>query len=326
MSQMTFNQAFASAIADEMERDPEVFVMGEDIGRHWGGSIGEYKGLEERFGEERIRNSPISERAIMGAAMGAAIVGMRPIAHLMFCEFLGVTMAEIMNALTKTRYMSGGRVKLPVTITAYIGAGLGGAAEHSSSVEGLLTSITGLKVVLPSTPFDVKGLLKSAIRDDNPVAFLYHKYLVFTGVTSEIPDDDYVIPLGKADIKREGSDVTVVATGAMVHQALAAAEKLQARDISLEVIDPRTLEPFDLETIIASLEKTGRIVIFTEEPKKNSAGLRIAGLVAENAFDLLDAPLKVIGAPDTPVPFSPTLEKVWLPNQDNLVRAIDELI
>jgi pyruvate dehydrogenase E1 component beta subunit len=323
---MTFNQAFASAIADEMERDPEVFVMGEDIGRHWGGSIGEYKGLEERFGEDRVRNSPISERAIMGAAMGAAIVGMRPIAHLMFCEFLGVAMAEIMNALTKSRYMSGGRIKLPVTITAYIGAGLGGAAEHSSSIEGLLTSITGLKVVLPSTPFDVKGLLKSAIRDDNPVAFLYHKYLVFTGVTSEIPDNDYVIPMGKADIKREGSDVTVVATGAMVHQALAAAEKLQARDISLEVIDPRTLEPFDLETIITSLEKTGRIVIFTEEPKKNSAGLRIAGLVAESAFDLLDAPLKVIGAPDTPVPFSPTLEKVWLPTQDNLVRAIDELI
>jgi pyruvate/2-oxoglutarate/acetoin dehydrogenase E1 component len=322
---MTFNQAFALAIAEEMSKDAGVFVIGQDIGRHWGGSIGEYKGLEERFGPERIRNSPISERAILGAAVGAAIVGMRPIAHLMFCEFLGVTMAEIMNALTKTRYMSGGRIKIPVTITAYIGAGLGGAAEHSSSVEGLLTSITGLKVVLPSTPYDVKGLLKSAIRDDNPVVYLHHKFLVFNGLTSEIPDEEYVIPLGRGDVKRVGNDVTVVATGAMVHEALAAADELQKEGISVEVVDPRTLEPLDTETIIKSIEKTGRLVVFTEEPKHASAGLRIAGTVAEAAFDLLDAPIRVIGAPDTPVPFSPALERVWLPNRRGLIEAVSKL-
>jgi len=322
---MTFNQAFASAIAEEMDKDPEVFVLGQDIGKHWGGSIGEYKGLEERFGPERIKNTPISERAILGAAMGAAIVGMRPIAHIMFCEFLGVCMSEIMNALTKTRYMSGGRVKMPLTITAYVGAGLGGAAEHSSSIEGQLSSITGLKIVLPSTPYDVKGLLKSAIRDDNPVVYLHHKFLVFNGITSEIPDEEYTIPLAKADIKKLGSDVTVVATAAMVHEAMAASEELESKGISIEIVDPRTIIPIDVETIIKSLEKTGRLVIITEEPRTASFGMRIAGMIAEEAFDLLDAPIKYIGAPDTPVPFSPALEKVWLPTKDDLIKIITEL-
>lgn len=325
MRTMTFNQAFTSAIAEEMEKDPEVFVLGQDIGKHWGGSIGEFKGLEEKFGSERIKNTPISERAILGAAMGAAIVGMRPIAHLMFCEFLGVCMAEIMNALTKTRYMSGGRVKIPLTITAYVGAGLGGAAEHSSSIEGLLSSITGLKIVLPSTPYDVKGLLKSAIRDDNPVVYLHHKFLVFNGITSEIPDEEYTVPLAKADIKRVGSDVTVVATAAMVHEAMAASEELESKGISVEIVDPRTIIPLDVETIIKSLEKTGRLVIITEEPRTASFGMRIAGIIAEEAFDLLDAPIKYIGAPDTPVPFSPALEKVWLPTKDDLIKVITEL-
>lgn len=325
MRTMTFNQAFASAIAEEMDKDPEVFVLGQDIGKHWGGSIGEYKGLEERFGPERIKNTPISERAILGAAMGAAIVGMRPIAHIMFCEFLGVCMSEIMNALTKTRYMSGGRVKMPLTITAYVGAGLGGAAEHSSSIEGQLSSITGLKIVLPSTPYDVKGLLKSAIRDDNPVVYLHHKFLVFNGITSEIPDEEYTIPLAKADIKKLGSDVTVVATAAMVHEAMAASEELESKGISIEIVDPRTIIPIDVETIIKSLEKTGRLVIITEEPRTASFGMRIAGMIAEEAFDLLDAPIKYIGAPDTPVPFSPALEKVWLPTKDDLIKIITEL-
>jgi len=326
MTKMTFNQAFASAIAEEMERDPTVFVMGEDIGKHWGGSIGEYKGLEERFGPERIRNTPISERAIIGAAMGAAVVGMRPIAHLMFCEFMGVCMSDIMNALTKTRYMSGGRVKMPVTVTAYVGAGVGGAGEHSSSIEGMLTSIVGLKIVLPSTPYDVKGLLKSAIRDDNPVAYFHHKFLVFSRVTSEVPDEEYTIPLGKADIKRGGSDVTVVATAAMVHQSLAAAVKLQEKGVSIEVIDPRTIVPLDKETIIKSVEKTGRLVIMTEEPGTGSAGAMISAIVAEEALDLLDAPIKRISAPDTPVPFSPPLEKTWIPNGDDLINAVTEMI
>ena len=325
MGTMSMNQAFSSAIAEEMERDQGVFALGQDIGRHWGGSIGEFRGLEEKFGTDRIRNTPISERALLGAAMGAAMVGMRPIAHLMFCEFLGVSMAEIMNSLTKTRYMSGGRVKIPLTITAYVGAGLGGAAEHSSSVEGQLSSITGLKVVLPSTPYDVKGLMKSAIRDDNPVMYLHHKYLVFNGTTSEIPDEEYTVPLGKADIKKEGSDVTVVATAAMVHQALAASEQLESKGISIEIVDPRTIIPLDIETIIKSVEKTGRLVVFTEEPRSASFGMRIAGMVADEAFDLLEAPIKYIGAPDTPVPFSPALEKAWLPKADDLIKVVSEL-
>ena len=326
MRTITLNQACTEAIAEEMERDPSVFIMGEDIGENWGGAIGEYKGLAERVGAERVLCTPVSEIAIVGAAIGAAELGMRPICHLMFSEFICVCMAEVANFLCRSRYMTGGMLKMPVTIVTTCGAGLGAAGEHSSSMEGLFTSITGLKVVLPSTPYDAKGLLKSAIRDDNPTVYLHHKLLVFSGVKSEVPEDEYIVPLGKADIKRKGTDVTVVATAAMVHEAMAAAEKLQKRGISLEVVDLRTLEPLDLETIIESLEKTGRIIIFTEEPKKNSAGLRIAGLVAENAFDLLDAPIKVIGAPDTPVPFSPALEKVWIPNQDKLFKVIDELV
>ena len=215
---------------------------------------------------------------------------------------------------------------MPVTLIAYCGAGVAAAGEHSSSIEGTLASFPGLKIILPSTPYDAKGLLKAAIRDDNPVAYLIHKLLVFNGITSDIPSEEYTIPLGEADIKREGKDVTVVATGAMVKQALTAGDKLQEKGISIEVVDPRTLVPLDRDSIIKSVEKTGRLVIMTEETNTVNFATMVSALVAEEAFDLLNAPIKRINAPATPVPMSPPLEKFWIPNEGDLVKAIIEMI
>jgi pyruvate dehydrogenase E1 component beta subunit len=250
---------------------------------------------------------------------------MRPIAFLFFDDFLGVCGDELINQL-QMRYMFGGKVKLPLTITAYTGAGVGAAAQHSKSLHGLLMAIPGLRIVTPSTAYDAKGLLKSAIREDNPVIFLEHISLVSSGPTSEIPEEEYTIPLGKADVKREGSDVTVVAIGLMVHRALAAAAKLQEKGISIEVIDPRTLVPLDKQAIIDSVKKTGRLVIMDEEPKTGSAASEISATVAEEAFDFLDAPIKRVCAPDTPVPFSPVLEKFWMPDEEDLTKAVTEII
>jgi pyruvate dehydrogenase E1 component beta subunit len=251
---------------------------------------------------------------------------MRPIANIMMAEFLSVCMPELMNAMCKGRYMTGGKMKLPVTIVTNSGAGLSAAGEHSSCLEGLLMSIAGLKIVTPSTPYDAKGLLKSAIREDNPVVFSYHKSLLLGRTKGAIPEEEYTIPLGKADIKREGKDVTVVAIALMVHRALAAAERLQEKGISIELIDPRTLVPLDKQSIIDSVKKTGRLVIMDEEPKRGSAAAEIAAIVAEEAFDFLDAPIKRVCAPDTPVPFSPVLEKIWMPDEDDLINAITEIM
>lgn len=325
MREITFNQAIAEALDEEMKLDPTVFIMGEDVGVY-GGVLGQVAGLFNKYGPERVRDTPISETAIIGAAIGAAATGMRPVPEIMFCDFLGVPMDEILNQLTKMRYMFGGKAKLPVTIRTLCGAGLSAAAQHSMCLEGLLMSIPGLKIVLPSTPYDAKGLLKSAIRDDNPVIFFEHKMLILAGPKSKIPEEEYTIPLGKADIKREGSDVTVVATALMVHRALAAAAKLQEKGISLEVIDPRTIVPLDKQAIIDSVKKTGRLVIMTEESKTGSFASEIAAIVAEEAFDLLDAPIKRVNAPDTPVPFSPVLEKFYMPDEEDLIKAINEIM
>jgi len=324
MKEITYLKAMNEAVDEEMERDQTVFLIGEDV-RAWGAPLGEFRGLFAKYGPERVLDTPISETAIMGAAIGAAQTGMRPIANIMFNEFLGVCMAEIINALCKTRYMVGGQVKMPVTIMSYSGAGISAAGEHSSCNEGLLMSIRGLKYVVPSTPYDAKGLLKSAIREDNPVLFSYHKSLVLTG-KGVIPEEEYVIPLGKADIKREGSDITVVATALMVHRALAAAEKLQEKGISIEVIDPRTLVPLDKQTIIDSVKKTGKLVIMNEDPKSASASSQISAVVAEEAFDYLNAPIKRVCAPDSPVPFSPPLEKIWMPDEEDLIKAVNEIM
>jgi len=288
--------------------------------------MGELMGLFDKYGAERIRNTPISETAILGGAMGAAATGMRPIAFLMFVDFMGVCGDELITHLTKMRYMFGGKVKLPVTITAYTGAGLSAADSHSKNLYGWLMSIPALKIVVPSTPYDAKGLLKSAIREDNPVVFLEHKLLLLDKATNEIPNEEYTIPLGKADIKREGSDVTVVAIALMVQRALAAADKLQEKGISIEVVDPRTLVPLDKQAIIDSVKKTGRLVIMDEEPKIGSAAGEIAAVIAEEAFDFLDAPIKRVCAPDTPIPFSPVLEKFWMPDEENLIKAVTEIM
>ncbi|MBA7695332.1 Acetoin:2,6-dichlorophenolindophenol oxidoreductase subunit beta [subsurface metagenome] len=325
MKEITFKQAITEAVDEEMARDPRVFMLGEDIGKHWGAAMGEYQGLFDKYGPERIRETPISETAILGGAIGAAATGMRPIAFLFFDDFLGVCGDELINQL-QMRYMYGGKIKLPLTITAYIGAGLSTAHQHSKSLFGWLMAISGLKIVSPSTAYDAKGLLKSAIREDNPVAFLYHKVLLTTGSTSQIPEEEYIIPLGKADIKREGSDVTVVAIALMVHRALVAAERLQEKGISIEVVDPRSLVPLDKQAIIDSVKKTGRLVIMDEEPKTGSAAGEIAAVVAEEAFDLLDAPIKRVCAPDTPIPFSPVLEKFWMPDEEDLIKAVTEIM
>ena len=325
MKEVTYLKAINEAVDEEMARDPTVFLMGEDIGKHWGAALGEFRGLFDKYGPERIRETPISETAILGGAIGAAATGMRPIAFLFFCDFLGVCGDELLNQL-QMRYMYGGKIKLPLTIMAYSGAGLSAAHQHSKSLHGWLMNISGLKVVTPSTAYDVKGLLKTSIRENNPVAFLYHKALLFSTSTSQIPEKEYTIPLGKADIKREGSDVTVVATALMVHRALAAAEKLQEKSISVEVVDPRTLVPLDKQAIIDSVKKTGRLVIMDEEPKTGSAAGEIAAIVAEEAFDLLDAPIKRVCAPDTPIPFSSVLEKFWMPDEEDLIKAVTEIV
>jgi len=325
MKEITYLKAINEAVDEEMARDPKVIVMGEDV-RCWGAPLGEFQGLNAKYGDDRVLDTPISETAILGTAIGSAATGMRPIANIMFTEFLGVCFSEILNALCKLRYMTGGKVNLPVTIMGYSGAGISAAGEHSSCLHGLLMSITGLKIIVPSTPYDAKGLLKSAIREDSPVIFPYHKLLLLGGLKGEIPEEEYTIPLGKADIKREGKDVTVVATAMMVHRALSAAGQLQEKGISVEVVDPRTLAPLDKQTIIESVGKTGKLVIMEEDPVTASAACQIAAMVAEEAFDLLDAPIRRVCAPDTPIPFSPPLEKAWIPDEEDLIKVVTTIV
>ncbi len=323
MREITYQKAINEAVDEEMARDPAVILMGQDV-RTWGAPLGEFKGLYEKYGE-RVLDTGISETAMLGATVGSAATGMRPIVHIMFGEFLGVCMSDIRCALTKTRYMTGGKTKFPATIMTYTGAGRSAAGEHSACPYGVMMATPGLKIVVPATPYDAKGLVKSAIREDNPVQVFYHVGLIFSKMTSEIPDEDFTIPIGKADIKREGSDVTVVAIGLMVHRALAAADKLQEKDISIEVVDPRTLAPLDKQTIIDSVKKTGKLVIMDEEPKTESASSEIAAIVAEEAFSFLKAPIKRVCAPDTPIPFSPALERAWIPDEEDLIEAVTEL-
>jgi len=322
MKKLTFTQSITAAVDEELTKDPNVIVMGEDV-RYWGAPLGEYTGLFKKHGE-RVKDTPISETAIMGSAIGAAATGLRPIAHIMFADFLGVVGDELLNQL-QMRYMYGGKAKLPVTIMSYCGAGVSAAAQHSKNLYGWLMCIQGLKVVAAATPYDAKGLLKTAIREDNPVIFLQHKMLMFSPDKADIPDEEYTIPLGKAEVKREGKDVTVVAIQYMVHKALAAAEKLQKEGISIEVIDPRTITPLDKETILKSVKKTGKLAILCEEPITGSAAGEISAIVAEEAFDSLKAPIKRVCAPDTPIPFGGNLEKFWMPDDEKLIKAVKEI-
>jgi len=324
MKEITYLKAINEAIDEEMARDPGVIVMGQDV-RKWGAPLGVFKDLYEKYGE-RVLDTGISETAMVGAAAGSAATGLRPIVHIMFGEFLGVCMSDIRCALTKTRYMTGGKTKFPATIMTYTGAGRSAAGEHSACPYGVMMATPGLKIVAPATPYDAKGLTKAAVREDNPVLVFYHVGLILSRDTGLIPEEEYIVPIGQADIKRGGSDVTVVAIGLMVHRALAAADRLQKEGISLEVVDPRTLAPLDKPTIIESLRKTGRLVIMDEEPKTESASSEIAAIIAEEAFDYLDAPIKRVCAPDTPIPFSQALEREWMPDEADLIRAVKELV
>ncbi|MCS7285895.1 MAG: alpha-ketoacid dehydrogenase subunit beta [Anaerolineae bacterium] len=323
MRKLTFAQALNEALRQEMRRDPTIYVAGEDVGKY-GGIFGVTAGLLEEFGEERVRDTPITESAIIGSAVGAAAAGLRPVVEIMFIDFIGVALDQLFNQAAKMKYMFGGKAKLPIVVRTTCGAGMCAAAQHSQSLEAWFMHIPGLKVVAPSTPYDAKGLLISSIRDDNPVFFIEHKMLY--GLEGDVPEEPYTIPLGVADIKREGKDVTVVATMAMVHKALEAADELAKEGIEVEVVDPRTLSPLDKETIINSVKKTHRLVVVHEAVKQAGPGAEIAAMVAEEAFDYLDAPIKRVAAPFTPVPFSPVLESAYIPSKDNIISAVREVL
>jgi 2-oxoisovalerate dehydrogenase E1 component len=314
-----YREAIQEALREEMNRDPSVFVMGEDVGLY-GGAYGATRGLFEAFGEERVRDTPISEAAIGGSAVGAAMAGMRPVAEIMYVDFTPLAMDQIANQGAKNRYMFGGKTTVPMVIRTEGGAGRSIAAHHSQSLEALWVHFPGIYVVMPSTPYDVKGLLKAAIRDDNPVMFIEHKMIY--GIEGYVPDEDYVIPFGVADVKREGSDVTVVTYSRMVHRALEAAEQLAEEGISVEVIDLRTLKPLDMETVGTSLQKTGRMVGVTEAYETGSFISELITRVQKEQFDWLDAPLERVCAADVPVPMSEPLEDAAIPGVEAIIAAI----
>ena len=318
-----YRAALQEALREEMQRDPTVFVMGEDIGLY-GGAYGATRGLFEEFGPERVRDTPISEATIGGAAVGAAMSGMRPVAEIMYVDFTPLAMDQIANQGAKNRYMFGGKTTVPMVVRTEGGAGRSIAAHHSQSLEALWTHFPGIYVVMPSTSFDAKGLLKAAIRDDNPVMFIEHKMLY--GIEGYVPDEDYIIPYGVADVKREGSDVTVVTYSRMVHRALEAAEKLAEEEVSVEVIDLRTLKPLDMETIVASVKKTGRVVGVTEAYKTGSFISEVAMRIQEEVFDWLDAPVVRVAAADVPVPMSEPLEDTAIPSVEAIIAGIREVL
>ncbi|HEX6451655.1 MAG TPA: alpha-ketoacid dehydrogenase subunit beta [Trebonia sp.] len=325
---ITYREAINEALAQEMERDPRVIVMGEDNaggegapGDHdaWGGVLGVTKGLYPKF-PGRVLDTPISESAFIGAAIGAATAGMRPVAELMFVDFLGVCFDQIFNQAAKFRYMFGGKAVTPVVIRTMYGAGLRAAAQHSQALYPVFTHIPGLKVVVPATPYDAKGLLLAAIRDDDPVLFFEHKLLYDT--TGPVPEESYTIPFGEANVVREGTDITIVTLGRMVHTSLAAADELAGSGVSCEVVDLRTTSPLDEDTILESVENTGRLVVVDEATPRCSIATDISALVARQAFGALRAPIEMVTAPHTPVPFSAVLEDQFIPDAQRIVNAV----
>ncbi len=319
--EITYAQAIAEALAEEMRRDENVIIMGEDVGP--GGIFTATKGLREEFGEERVRDTPISEAAITGAALGASLMGMRPVAEIMYEDFMTIASDQIVNHVAKIRYLSGNMMKCPLVIRTQGGSGRGNGAQHSQSLEAWFAHIPGLIVVMPSSPYDAKGLLKSAIRDDNPVIFIEHKMLYFT--SGIVPEEEYILPLNKAAIKREGDDVTVVATSLMVSRALEAAKGLDKDGIELEVIDVRVLNPLDKGTIVKSVQKTGKAVVVHEACKSYGVGAEIAAMIMEEAFDTLDAPVVRLGGLDIPVPYERSLEEASIPSVRQISHAIRKI-
>lgn len=324
MTEMTYRDALNAGIREEMLRDERVFLLGEDIALNWGGAFKVTKGLAEEFGEERVRDTPISENTIVGAAVGAAIMGMKPIAEIMFGDLIALAMDQACNQAAKMRYMFGGQTSVPLVLRTPFGGGKNIASHHSQSLEAWFMHTPGLKIAVPAFASDVKGLIKTAIRDPDPVLFAEHK-LVYDK-KEEVPDEEYLIPFGQAKIRREGTDVTLWGTFFMLHKALEVAEELAKEGISVEVIDPRTLVPLDTKTLIDSVKKTGRLVLVTEETKTGATTAEVAAIVQEDAFDWLDAPIKRVNAPDTPVPFSPPLENYFIPDNKRIAQAIRDVL
>jgi pyruvate/2-oxoglutarate/acetoin dehydrogenase E1 component len=323
MSQILYRQAVRDALREEMLRDGRVFLLGLDIGR-FGGTYKATQGLWEEFGDERVRDTPLSESAIAGAAVGAAMTGMRPVAEIMYIDFSAIAMDQIANQAAKLGYMSGGQAKIPVVFRTQEGAGRSSAAQHAQSLEAWFAHIPGLKVAIPSTPYDVKGLLKTAVRDDAPVVFIEHKMLYNT--KGEVPDEEYSLPFGEARVCREGDDVTIVAISRMMLRAMEAAEELAKEGISLEVIDPRTIVPLDINTIVKSVGKTGRLLIAHEGYTRCGVGAEIAAQVVEHALHALKKPPRRVCGRNVPVPFAPVMENYVIPGSPDLVHAVKELL
>ena len=329
--ELSYREAINEALRLEMRRDPRVILMGEDVTGAsqsndpaqldaWGGVLGVTKGLVHEFGRERVRDTPITESAFVGAGVGAAATGLRPVVELMFIGFLGVCLDQITNQAAKMRYMFGGKASIPLVIRTMIGAGFRAAAQHSDSMYSTFVHFPGLKVVAPATPADAKGLLAAAIRDDDPVIYCENKLLY--DVKGPVPEGEYVVPLGQADVKREGTHVTIVAISRMVQVALEAAEALERDGISAEVVDPRTLSPLDEDTLLESIRKTGRLVVVDEDNPRCSVATDIASLAASRALEYLNAPVRLVTAPHTPVPFSPALEDFYVPTPERVVEAV----
>ena len=315
----SYSEAINDALREEMARDPNVFIIGEDVGV-MGGVFGVTDGLHAQFGEARVMDTPISEIGIIGAALGAAMMGMRPVAEIMFGDFLGCAGDQLINQVAKARYMSGGKANVPLTIRVATGAPGASAAQHSQSPESWFMNVPGLKIVCPSSPADAKGLLKSAIRGEDPVLFFEHKMLY--AMRGEVPEGDYTVPFGQAHVLREGRDVTLIAIGSMVPLALEAAAQLASDGIDCEVIDPRTLVPLDAATLVSSVKKTGRAVIVHEAHKRSGPGAEIAAVIAEQALDYLDAPIQRVAAKNAPLPYAPELEQFVLPSREDILAAV----
>jgi pyruvate dehydrogenase E1 component beta subunit len=333
MSRKTIRQALRETLFYEMRRDPSVIVLGEDIvggmgtdGEmdSWGGPFGVTKGLFGEFGAERVRDTPISETAIIGAAAGAALTGLRPVAELMFSDFLGVCFDQLYNQAAKFRYMFGGKARTPMVVRTTYGAGSRSASQHSQSPHAIFTHVPGLKVVMPTNAYDAKGLLLQAIRDDDPVIFMEHRKLY--DLEDEVPDEPYTIPFGEANIVREGNDVTIVAMGRMVHQALEAAKNLSKAGIECTIVDPRTTSPLDTDTILEMVEETGRLVVVDEGNPRCGLAADIAALAAAEVFEALKAPIKTVTAPHSPVPYTPDLEELYIPSPQKIEDAVRSIV
>ncbi len=320
MRELVFREALREALIQEMRRDPKVFLIGEDIGKQ-GGAYKVSAGILDEFGPTRVVETPISESAIAGAGVGAALTGMRPVVEIMYSDFLGICMDEVMNKMAKWRYMHGSTMSVPMVLRTSCGGGFGGAAEHSQSLEALFMHIPGLRVAYPATPYDAKGLMKTLLREDNPSLFFEHRLLYRT--KGMIPEEEYYLPLGKAEIMKEGTDVTLVAIGLQVLNAMNAAQQLEGKGIKAEVIDLRMVAPLDKETLLTSVEKTGRLVVVEEGVKTGGVGAELAAIVAEEGLFLLRSPVKRVASLDLPIPYSPPMEKYVLPNADKIIAAVN---